>query len=204
MKRRLAQAMAIAVATVATVAAASAPTEAARSEQFNLESEFKFTIDSSFTLEHSANGVDWVKDGSVKAMAFNSQAMSLKVGEANAVYAPMYLRLGAGTVDSASATIKEINLGNSSFEQSLRARIYPNVNSCSASGISGTGAQNSINMRGQSTTSPFTLPAPTQANQPGAPVRVCVKAWMNDNNWLLGGSNPPTATAKWRVTAQQN
>lgn len=203
MKRRLAQAMAIAAVTVATLAAASAPTEAARSEQFNLESEFKFTIDSSFTLEHSANGVDWVKDGSVKAMTFDSQAMALKAGEANAVYAPMYLRLGAGTVDSASATIKEINLGTSSFEQSLRARIYPNADSCSASGISGTGAQSSINMRGQGT-SPFTLPAPTQANQPGATVRVCVKAWMNDNNWLLGGSNPPTATAKWRVTAQQN
>lgn len=203
MKHKLAVAAAsVAVATTGLLWT-SIPTEAARSQEFELESEFKFTINSGFTLEHSANGVDWVKDGSVKTIAFDSRAMALKVGEQNAVYAPMYLRLGAGTASNASATLKESGLGSSEFERSLRARIYPGVTNCGSAGVSGTGVQNTVNMRGQST-SAFELPAPTQANQPGEAVRVCVKAWMNDNNWLLGGANPPTATAKWRVTAQES
>ena len=203
MKKRLVQATAsVALGSVALLAAAT-PTEAARSKEFNLESEFTFTIEAGFTLEHSANGVDWARDGSVKTMTFDSRAMALKVGENNAVYAPMYLRLGAGTATGATATIQENGLSTSAFEQSLRARIYPGVDDCSAAGVSGTGTQNSVNMRGQST-SAFDLPAPTQANQPGEAVRVCVKAWMNDNNWLLGGATPPTATATWRVTAQES
>ena len=203
MNKQMIRAAASAALLSATVLALTSPTEAARSKGFNLGAEFPFTVDSAFVLEHSANGVDWANDGKVQSMTFDSRAMALKVGEDNAVYAPMYLRLGAGTASGATATIVENGLRTSAFEQSLRARIYPGVDDCSASGVSGDGAQNSLNMRGQGT-STFDLPAPTQANQPGEAVRVCVKAWMNDNNWLLGGKTPPTATATWRVTAQES
>lgn len=213
MKRTVATVIAFALAATTAFGATSTMTEAARSQDFNLRTEFKFKVEDSaatptLILEHSNNGSNWAstsEQGTIhsRGLTFNPSAMALNVGENNAVYAPMYVRLGKGTTSGAKATIKENRLSTGKFEDALRSRIYVGVDDCSAAGVSGAGIQTSMNMRGQGTRE-FNLPAPTQDDQPGATVKLCVKTWMADNNWLLGGKTPPNATANWRVTAQQN
>jgi len=212
MKRTVATIAACVLATATAIGATTTVTEAARSESFDLTSEFKFTVADStvepvMVLEHSLDGTTWSstnEESTVHSLGlrFSPSAMALKVGEQNAVYAPMYVRLGSGTTSKAKATIQENQLTKSGFNDSLRSRVYFNTADCSATGVSGNGIQKSLIMRGQATDS-FTVPAPTTDGQPGATVKLCIKAWMDNNNWLLGGKTPPTATANWRVTAQQ-
>lgn len=213
MKRTVATAIACTLAAPTAIGASANMTEAARSQDLNLTTEFTFTVGDTtdtpkLVLEHSSNGTDWASTDNEttvhsRSLTFQPDAMALKVGKDNAVYAPMYVRLGKGTTGKATATLTENRLTDSAFPNSLRAQIYKDVDNCSKAGVAGKPTiQKTDTMRGQ-TTNAFELAAPTATGQPGTTVKLCVETWMNDNNWLLGGKTPPEATANWRVTAQQ-
>lgn len=212
MKRTAATAFACVLSATFMIGATASMTEAARSKDFNLTTEFKFNVEQEqstmLVLEHSADGSSFSSTDSAtstltRSLSFDPSALAMKPGEANAVYAPMYIRLGAGTTSGANATLTENQLANAPFPNSLRARIYKDVDNCSKAGVAGkTTIQKTAIMRGQ-TTEAFELTAPAEANQPGKSIKLCVEAWMNDNNWLLGGETPPRVTARWQVRAEE-
>lgn len=213
MQRMRIAALACAMAGVMAIGATTSMTEAARSQNFNLTTEFKFTVEEvddqapKFILQHSVDGNTYAStDASGKAetleLTFDAAALALKPGEDNAVYAPMFVRLGAGTTNDANATLTENQLVDAAFPNSLRARIYKDVESCSADGVAGkTTIHTSENLRGQ-TTNVFELKAP-EAGGPGETVKLCVEAWMDNNNWLLGGAKTEPVTARWQVRAEE-
>ncbi|WP_087117405.1 hypothetical protein [Corynebacterium urinipleomorphum] len=212
MKRTVATAIACALTAATVIGSTASMTEAARSENLNLTTEFKFSVEeqqtTKFVLEHSSDGINFVStDSATKtlnlSLSFDPSALAMKPGAANAVYAPMYIRLGAGTTSEANATLTENQLTDAPFPNSLRSRIYKDVDTCSKAGIAGKAAIQTITtMRGQ-TTNAFELAAPNETGKPGEPVKLCVEAWMNDNNWLLGGETPPRVTARWQVRAEE-
>lgn len=212
MKRTAATAFACVLSATFMIGATASMTEAARSKDFNLTTEFKFNVEQEqstmLVLEHSADGSSFSSTDSAtstltRSLSFDPSALAMKPGEANAVYAPMYIRLGAGTTSGANATLTENQLANAPFPNSLRARIYKDVDNCSKAGVAGkTSIQKTLTMRGQATNI-FELAAPSETGQPGEPVKLCVEAWMNDNNWLLGGETPPRVTARWQVRAEE-
>lgn len=212
MKRAVATGIACALTAATVIGSTASMTEAARSKDFNLTTELKFSVQekqtTKFVLEHSADGTNYSSTDSAtrtltRSLSFDPSALAMKPGVANAVYAPMYIRLGAGTTSGANATLTENQLADAPFPNSLRARIYKDVDTCSKAGIAGkTPIQKTVTMRGQ-TTNIFELAAPSETGQPGEPVKLCVEAWMNDNNWLLGGETPPRVTARWQVRAEE-
>lgn len=187
---------ALAVAA-ALLAATPALTEAQRSTTHFAAAELYTSVQPVLNLEGSTDNATW---GGSATLDFGPEQMALAVGEENAVYASLFVRPGAGTNAAASVTVTETGLLDTGFAHSLRSQIYVDPPSCDESGI---GAQQPIAsgaLRGQST-SRFGLDAPEIIGEAGDPVELCVQVWMNDNNWLLGGTIPPTDTATWEIAA---
>ncbi|MGD7001570.1 hypothetical protein [Corynebacterium halotolerans] len=200
-RRILATGTAVAGLAVAAVLTASiSVTEAQRSTSQYAATEFSVTVDAVLELEGSVDGTTWNDSEAVTELTFSPDQMALQVGEENAIYAPMHVRVAAGSNTGATANITETRLGDSAFGDSLRGEIYRDVPTCDAAGVTGAESLTSeITLRGQ-VSEGFALPAPEKSGEPGETVVLCVRAWMNDNNWLLGGTPPPTETATWTVT----
>ena len=193
-----------AVACISAVAVAAALlavppvlTEAQRSTTHFAVTELHTSIQPVLNLEGSTDDATW---GELATLDFGPEQMALAVGEENAVYAPLFVRPGSGTNAASSARVTETGLADTDFATSLRGQIYLGPPSCDESG---TGTQQPIasgGLRAQSTSS-FDLEIPETIGEAGASVELCVQVWMNDNNWLLGGTIPPTDTATWEIAA---
>lgn len=196
--------LAVAAAVVAAIVGLgfmTASTLAARQTEEHVTTQFDVLLPNIFELEGSTDNSEWNQGpGTVATLDFDADNLALEPGEANAVYAPMWVRVAAGSTSAGTATISESGVANTSFGRSLRSEIYAGGTRCAAN-PDGVRIQ-SGNLR-NSTTDEFTLAGP-DGDAPGAPTLVCVKAWMADNDWLLGGQTPPTVTATWTVNGQSN
>lgn len=182
---------------MALVAVPFVVTQAQRATTHVAVAEFRATVQPVLNLEGSTNGMTWAESATLE---FGPEQMALKVGEANAVYSPLWVRPGAGTNTPSSASVSETGLPDTAFATALRGEIYLSPPACNANGINGAQPIASGALRRQ-TSSPFDLGQPTSIGWAGEPVQLCVKVWMNDNNWLLAGTSPGTAQAAWNITA---
>lgn len=196
-RRRMAALLCILAGLVAVVVVPFVVTQAQRATTHAAVTEFRTTVQPMLNLEGSTDGMNWVDSATLE---FGPEQMALKVGEANAVYSPLWVRPGAGTNAPSSANVSETGLPDTAFAQALRGELYLSPSACDANGTSGAQPIGSGALRGQ-TSSPFDLEQPTTIGRPGEPVELCAKAWMNDNNWLLAGTSPGTAQAAWNITA---
>lgn len=172
-------------------------TEAQRSTTHFAVAELYTSVQPVLNLEGSTDNATW---GGPTTLDFGPEQMALAVGEDNAVYAPLFVRPGEGTNAASSAIVTETGLMDTDFASSLRGQIYLEPSSCDESGTDPQEPVASGALRGQST-SPFDLDIPETIGEAGDSVGLCVKVWMNDNNWLLNGMTPPGATATWEITA---
>lgn len=163
--------------------------------------EFHVTMAPDLELEGSVDGTAWESgEASPLRLEFDPDELALQVGEENAVYAPMFVRAGAASNAGATATVVENGLGNSDFADALRGEVFEGAAGCDAVGVaSAQPLTTGTTLRGQAT-GEFEIAAPEPLGQPGEATELCVKVWLNDNNWLLGGTMPPTETATWTVT----
>lgn len=177
-------------------------TLAQRNDNQFAATEFTVSVLPVFELEGSADGVSWDSDPEgVLSLDFSADEMALEVGEEAAVYAPMQVRASAASNTGAAAMISEGGLEGSAFAASLRGEIFLDPASCQANGVDTAQLlTDDPVLRGQSSGS-FVVPAPSVPDEPGEMVNLCAKVWLDNNNWLLGGTTPPTETATWTVTA---
>lgn len=187
---------------VVLIGASISATLAQRNDNQFAATEFTASVDPVLELEGSVDGVSWDSDpDGVLRLDFSADEMALEVGEEAAIYAPMQVRASAASNSGAAAMISEDGLGDGPFAESLRGEIFLDPASC---GAGGAGTARSLTddpvLRGQSSES-FAIPAPQEPGEPGEVVTLCVKVWLDSNNWLLGGTTPPTETATWTVTA---
>lgn len=188
------------ISAVLVFAASLSVTEAQRNASQHAATEFVVTVDPVLELEGSADGETWHDSVTATELTFTPDQMALQVGQENAVYARVQVRAAAGSNTGASANIVETGLGDSAFGGSLRGAVYRGAATCDASGVAGAESLTAdTELRDQSSID-FTLPAPAARDEPGETVTLCVQVWMNDNNWLLGGTVPPAETARWTVT----
>ncbi|MGP6174741.1 hypothetical protein [Corynebacterium sp. A21] len=200
-KRRLGVGAVVAVlAAGMTVAASISLTEAQRSASQFAQTEFSVIVEPVLDLEGSTTGVTW---GDSTELTFVPDQMALQVGEENAVYTQLQVRAGTGSNTGATAAVRETGLSaDSGFAASLRGEIFAGVATCDAEGVAAPGVTYLTlekNLRGQESSS-FDIAAPNPVGEAGAATQLCVKVWLNNNNWLLGGTTPPTETATWTVT----
>ncbi|EEW51159.1 Tat pathway signal sequence domain protein [Corynebacterium efficiens YS-314] len=196
-RRRVTALLCILAGLIAVVVVPFVVTQVQRATTHVAVTEFRTTVQPVLNLEGSADGMSWAESAT---LGFGAGQMELKVGEANAVYSPLWVRPGAGTNAPSSAIVSETGLPDTAFATALRGEIYLSPPACNANGINGAQPIASGALRGQ-TSSPFDLGQPTSIGQTGEPVGLCVRVWMNDNNWLLAGTSPGTAQATWSVTA---
>lgn len=156
-----------------------------------------------FDLEGSPDTESWTNNpDTVLAMKFTPDSMALKVGEANAVYAPIHLRAAAETNIGGSATISEQGLSaTDNFAQALRGVIFADTPGGSAAVVDGVTPIASGNLQGMTSTTTFGVEAPTTSGQPGAVQSLCVKVWLDNNDFLLGGTQSGVQTARWVIDA---
>ena len=196
-RRRVTALVCILAGLVALVVVPFVVTQAQRATTHVAVSEFRTTVQPVLNLEGSADGMTWAES---TTLGFGPEQMALKVGETNAVYSPLWVRPGAGTNAVSLATVSETGLPDTAFATALHGEIYLNPPTCDAHGTGGVQPIASGALRGQ-ISSPFDLKGPTTIGQAGEPVELCIKAWMNDNNWLLAGTSPGAAQATWSVMA---
>lgn len=196
-RRRVVASICILAGITALVVMPSALTEAQRSSTHFAVTEFRTAVQPVLNLEGSTDNASW---GESATLDFGPEQMALNVGEDNAVYAQMWVRPGAGTNAASSATVSETGLADTAFANSLRGEIYLSPSACDAAGTGEPRPIASGPLRKQ-TASPFDLDIPETIGRAGESVELCLKVWMNDNNWLLGGEAPPTDRATWDITA---
>lgn len=196
-RRRVTALLCILAGLMALVAVPFVVTQAQRTTTHVAVAEFRATVQPVLNLEGSTNGMTWAESATLE---FGPEQMALKVGEANAVYSPLWVRPGAGTNAPSSASVSETGLPDTAFATALRGEIYLSPSTCDADGTGGAQPIASGALWGQ-TSSRFDLQQPAATGQAGEPVQLCVKVWMNDNNWLLAGTSPGTAQAAWNITA---
>ncbi len=202
-KRWKASSSIIGVLTLAIFAAQGTLTEAQRADQEYAQATFQAAATGAFNLEGSidANTYATGTDAQLQ-LAFPSSRLSMAVGAQHALYAPLYLRAGAGSNRSGTVTLSENALTSSPMAAAMRANIYQ-ANTCDAAGAqAGTKLNDETSMMGQSITG-LHIPAPATTDQPGQVVTLCMEVWLDNNDWLLAGTQPPTITAGWlaEVTA---
>lgn len=197
----------VAVLAASTVGAAAvlgtsiSVTEAQRNQSQHAATEFSVTVEQALDLEGSVDGVTWTSDAEeVTQLQFTPDQMALRVGQENAVYAPMQVRTAAGSNVGATATVEETGLGGSDFANSLRGHIYFGAATCDAAGVAGVQRLTEDPLLAGQVSGEFDVAAPENEGAPGQATELCVQVWLNDNNWLLGGTAPPTETATWTVT----
>lgn len=198
---RLFAVLVLLLAAVVVLGASINETLAARNTSHYAVTQFDVTVQPVLNLEGSVDGETWEES---PALSFTPEQMALQVGEENAIYSPMLVRGGAGTNSPAAAEV-DVALEDttvSDFGDSLRGQIFQGAPSCDAAG---TGAEYLITageeLRAQRSDS-FSVAIPETIGEAGAPTELCVKVWMNDNNWLLGGVAPPVVTATWTVSGE--
>lgn len=91
-RRRMAALLCILAGLVAVVP--FVVTQAQRATTHAAVTEFRTTVQPMLNLEGSTDGMNWVDSATLE---FGPEQMALKVGEANAVYSPLWGRPGAGT-----------------------------------------------------------------------------------------------------------
>lgn len=189
-----------AMSAVVLVGASISVTEAQRSSSQHAQTEFSVTVAPTLVLEGSADGLAWNGSGVGTTLTFTPDQMALRVGMEDAVYAPMYVRAGAGSNTAAVARVAETGLGDSDFATALRGEIYRDAPTCDAVGVAtAINLSGDAMLRGQRSDD-FGIAAPGATGEPGPATQLCVRVWLNDNNWLLGGTTPPTESATWTVT----
>lgn len=192
-----ASSLSIGVLALAALAAQGTLTEAQRADHEFAQATFQAAPTGMFNLEGStdantyATGID-----AQLQLAFPTSKLSMAVGAQHAIYAPIYLRAGAGSNLTATVSLTENALISSPMAAAMRANIYQ-ANTCDGEGVqAGTKLNAATEMMGQSITG-IHIPAPTEQSQAGQPVALCVEAWLDNNDWLLAGTQPPTITAGW-------
>ena len=151
-------------------------------------------------VEGSPDGVTWTNDAqAVLDMRFDADELALQVGEENAVYAPLHLRAAAESNLAATATVTEDGLpAGDSFADALQSEIYADTTECSATSVDGASPIATGGLQGQ-LSSPFDIEAPLTDGEPGPVQSLCVKVWLDNNNFLLGGTQSDVLTARWVV-----
>lgn len=200
-RERLLATFAVLLIAVVVLGASISETLAARNTSHYAVTQFDVTVQPVLNLEGSVDGVSWEES---PALSFTPEQMALQVGEENAIYSPMLVRGGPGTNSAAAAEVNVAleEVGASDFGDSLRGQIFEGATSCDAAG---TGEEYLLTagegLRAQASDS-FEVPIPETIGEAGVPTELCVKVWMNDNNWLLGGAAPPVVTATWTVSGE--
>ena len=176
-------------------------TAATRSDDEFAGAEVVTTVDPRFDVEASADLLTWTNDpATVLPADFSAEAMALQVGEANAVYAPMHLRAAAGTNLAGTAVLTETALPQGGFPDALRAQVYADAPECSETGTAGGDLVASGALRGL-TSSMFEVGPPAVAGEAGPVQSLCVKVWLDNNDFLLGGEQSGVQTARWLIDA---
>lgn len=179
-------------------------TEAQENTQEYVKSNLAFTP-LSFNIEGSIDGQNFNDTDplTLNLVGGGTGDLSLRPGEANAVYQQYWVRIKAGSSTSlnAKANIQETGLPNTAFANSLRVSYYAGATTCDSSTTSGSPRLVDTRLRGN-TIEGISLSSPTAEGQPGEAVPICIKTWMADDDWLNPGDPAPQVTATWTLTAQ--
>lgn len=199
--------------TVIAVTGLLGVTDAQRSSEQHVTTQFTANV---FDLEASADGETW-SDGDVEqpiALDFAPDEMALQVGQENAVYETIQVRMKQGSLIGSEATTVSAHLegagATTGFGQALRASAYviDSPGLCAPGRLTrGTelatisGAEDVLHSLNVGS---FELP-PATAQAPGEATTVCLELWMHDNVWLLGRGTPQkNVSVGWTVTGQMS
>src|SRR5699024_6686631 len=94
----------------------------------------------------------------IATLDFSADQLALEPGESNAVFAPMWVRVGAGSTAAGRATVSASLPSTHAFADSLRSRVYAGGTRC---GANPDGTQIQFGTLRDSTTSEFDLAAPS-------------------------------------------